>query len=76
AMTTIQVLEKIHSILDWSSSTAVKQGEQIISSKAVALSDNLRVKPGQPFVVAVFGIDKNGLITTEIQSLSLQAVAE
>lgn len=75
-MTTMQSLEMQAGIEDWHQSAAVNAGAKTVTSNSVALVGSQKVSLGQPYVVAVFGVDKNGLITTNIASLRFDAISE
>ena len=68
--------ELLHSILNWDESGYTHKGSATVSSVAVALADQSHVYAGGDYVAMVFGLDKNGIITTEVKTLEFTAISK
>lgn len=68
--------ELLHGINNWDESGYTRKGSATVSSVAVALADQSHVYAGGDYVAMVFGLDKNGIITTEVKTLEFKAISK
>ena len=68
--------ELLHGIENWDESGYTRKGSASVSSVSVALADQSHVYAGGEYVALVFGLDKNGIITTEIKTLEFKAISK
>ena len=71
AISAVLNAEQYNGVTDWETTAYAKSGKQTVSGAA----QNFYLSPGTSCMVLVFGVDSNGMVTTEVSSIEFESIA-